>query len=380
MDSPITKGRGQGPARNLLTTFERAGYRYVAPAILQPADVFFDLAGEDMRRRILLTSDAAGRDWCLRPDLTIPVVRDHLAASRQNEPVGYCYLGPVFRARDDGPAEFDQAGIESLGRQDREAADAEVLGLGCEAAALFGVPHPRIRIGDRGLFAGLIDALDLPPQWRRRLLKDFFHTGSLLEDLEMLGSPSPSLPYAGVLAAIAGQDPAAARAVVTDLLSIAGISTVGGRTAGEIAERFLEQSALGATAALPAAAKGVIEEFLTVAGDPDEAADALRTLARDAGIDFSKSIDAFEQRTGFFAAQGLEVARMEFSTAFGRGLEYYSGFVFELHDPEGAEPGPLVAGGRYDALCTLLGAKNPVPAVGLACWIDRLIAAGGLDD
>ena len=47
-------------------------------------------------------------------------------------------------------------------------------------------------------------------------------------------------------------DPKAAHALVTDLLSIAGINTVGGRTVGEIAERFLEQAALGAATTLPA--------------------------------------------------------------------------------------------------------------------------------
>ncbi|BBF91427.1 ATP phosphoribosyltransferase regulatory subunit [Blastochloris tepida] len=379
MDGPTTAASaGETPGQALLTQFERAGYRHVAPAILQPADVFFDLAGEEMRRRIYLTTDAGGRDWCLRPDLTIPVCRDHIATGRLTEPVGYSYLGPVFRFRGDAPGEFLQAGIESLGRRDREAADAEVLALGCEAAGQFGVAHPRISIGDRSLFAGLVDALDLPPQWRRRLLKDFNRTGSLREALDLLATPGPTMPYAGVLAALAGQDPAAAHAVVTDLLSIAGISTVGGRSAGEIAERFLEQAALGATGAVPASALGVIEQFLEISGDPDEAADALRTLAREAGIDMSPSIDAFEQRTGFFAAQGLEVSSMRFSTSFGRGLEYYSGFVFELHDPDNAEPGPLVAGGRYDELCTLLGSPVPVPAVGLACWIERLTAAGGL--
>ena len=54
-----------------------------------------------------------------------------------------------------------------------------------------------------------------------------------------------------MLAALAGSDPKAAHALVTDLLSIAGITAVGGRSVGEIADRFLEQAALGAQASLP---------------------------------------------------------------------------------------------------------------------------------
>ncbi len=66
------------------------------------------------------------------------------------------------------------------------------------------------------------------------------------------------------------------------------------------------------------------------------------------------------------------MARIGFSTAFGRGLDYYTGVVFELHDPSGHVMGQLVAGGRYDALLTRLGSPNPIPAVGFAVWVERL--------
>jgi ATP phosphoribosyltransferase regulatory subunit len=83
----------------------------------------------------------------------------------------------------------------------------------------------------------------------------------------------------------------------------------------------------------------------------------------------------FESRTGFLAARGVDLTRIRFSTAFGRGLDYYTGFVFELHGREA--PGPLVAGGRYDGLLSRLGSPAPIPAVGFAVWIERLAAAGG---
>lgn len=365
-------------ATGLLDLFARAGYRHVEPGILQPADLVLDLTGEEMRRQIFLTTDGAGREWCLRPDITIPLCRDHLSGADAASPAGYSYLGPVFRFREDGPSEFLQAGIESIGRADLEAADAEMLALGFEAAAHYGVAAPRCRIGDVSLFAALIDALKLPPQWRRRLLKDFTRVGGLADDLNLIAKPHANGAYSGVLAALAGQDRAAARAVVADLLSIAGITTVGGRSAGEIAERFLEQAALGTTAALPDDTVAVIERFLTIDGDPDEAADALRTLARETQVSIDEAIDRFEHRIGFFAARGLNVSEMHFATGFGRGLEYYSGFVFELHDPTDRIAGQLVAGGRYDGLLRLLGAKTETPAVGLACWIERLEAAGGV--
>jgi len=88
------------------------------------------------------------------------------------------------------------------------------------------------------------------------------------------------------------------------------------------------------------------------------------------------SIDLFESRTGFLAARGIDLQRVRFSTAFGRGFDYYTGFVFELTDP--ARTGdPLVAGGRYDGLFTRLGSAAPISAVGFAVWIERLSVYGG---
>jgi ATP phosphoribosyltransferase regulatory subunit len=139
-----------------------------------------------------------------------------------------------------------------------------------------------------------------------------------------------------------------------------------------MADRFLEQAALGASSGLPRATRALIEQFLAISGDPDEAADALRTLAAEAQLDLSAALDLFESRTGFLAAQGVEVSRIKFSTAFGRGLDYYTGFVFELHDQEMRVDRQLVAGGRYDELLTRLGATAPIPAVGFAVWIERL--------
>ena len=126
-------------AEALLLSFAQAGYIQAEPAILQPAEPFLDLSGEDIRKSLYLTTDPTGEELCLRPDLTIPVARDYLASSRAGQPAGFCYLGPVFRYRGGAPSEFQQAGIESFGRQDRAAADAEMLALGLEATETFGL-------------------------------------------------------------------------------------------------------------------------------------------------------------------------------------------------------------------------------------------------
>ncbi|MBV9565086.1 MAG: ATP phosphoribosyltransferase regulatory subunit [Bradyrhizobium sp.] len=356
----------------LLQSFAQAGYARAEPTILQPAEPFLDLSGEDIRKSLYLTTDPTGEELCLRPDLTIPVARDYLASPRAGEAAGFSYLGAVFRYRWGRPSEFLQAGIESFGRQDRAAADAEMLALALEATHAFGVTEVEIRTGDVALFNALIDALKLYPVWRRRLVKDFNRKINLAEDIEQLtlATGPGHNEYQGVLAALAGSDRKAALALVTDLMSIAGASHVGGRTTAEIADRFLEQATLKG-GALPRDALAILKRFLAISGDPDDAVAQLRALASDARLELDAAIDLFESRVGFMAARGIDVRNTRFSTAFGRGLDYYTGFEFELH-AAGHDAEPLVAGGRYDGLMTQLGSAVPIPAVGFSVWVEAL--------
>lgn len=375
----MTGPASTGPAAwadTLLQSFAQAGYDRAEPAILQPAEPFLDLSGEDIRKSLYLTTDASGEELCLRPDLTIPVARDYLASARAGHPAGFSYLGPVFRYRNGRPGEFLQAGIESFGRKDHPAADAEMLALAIEATAAAGLAEVEIRTGDVALFTALIDALDLYPVWRRRLIKDFNRKVTLEQDLERLAVASAATrnEYEGVLAALAGSDRKAALALVTDLMSIAGATAVGGRTVAEIADRFLEQSTLKG-GALPRDALNTIKRFLAIAGDPIDSVKQLRALAADAKLDIASAIDALEARVDLMAKRGIDLGQVRFATAFGRGLDYYTGFEFELH-AKGNGSEPLVAGGRYDGLMSQLGSANPIPAVGFSVWIEAMTRHG----
>src|SRR4051794_33215608 len=142
----------------LIALFEREGYARIEPPVLQPADVFIDLSGEDIRRRMFVTQDASGIELCLRPEYTIPACLQHLGL-RGAQPSGYAYGGPVFRMRPNESGEFLQAGIESIGRLDIAAADAEILGLALEGLERIGGPAPSVKLGDMGLLHAIIDAL-----------------------------------------------------------------------------------------------------------------------------------------------------------------------------------------------------------------------------
>jgi len=368
-------------ADDLIALLTAAGYTRVLPNVLYPAAVFLDVSGEDLRRRMYLTTDAEGRELCLRPDLTIPTALAHLAAAAPAAEASYCYLGPVYRFRENAPGEFVQAGLESFGRADREAADAEVMARAAEAVALWGVRDVEVRIGDLALLAAVLDALALPAVWRRRLVRDAAREGGLSRDLAVLSEAPPPSPedHAALLATLEGADPGAARAVVEDLLAIAGISQVGGRTAAEIAERVLDKARLAAGAQLSPETRAVLKRFLGISGNPAACAAAVRALAADAGLDrgaagarLLTAVDALERRTELLAARGFDVAAMRMSAAYGRRLDYYTGLVFEFHADGRSDLGPLVGGGRYDGLLQTLGAPAPVPAVGCAVWMERL--------
>src|SRR6266540_3966751 len=97
----------------IMAVFEAAGFEHIAPDVLQPADIFLERSGEAIRARTFVFSDPEGNELCLRPDLTVPTCRYHLAhAAKPDLESKYSYCGAVFRftAAGERPSEFDQAG------------------------------------------------------------------------------------------------------------------------------------------------------------------------------------------------------------------------------------------------------------------------------
>lgn len=366
------------PTAELVALFQReAEAEMVEPSILLPADLFLDTAGEDIRRRLFLTSDAEGTELCLRPDFTIPICRHYLEHGDAGREAALGYFGPVFRQRRGEAGEFLQAGIELFGNDDRAAADADVLALAFQAADLFAVEAPSVKIGDEGLFLALLDGLGLALPLRRRLRGLFGTPARLLATVARLAEGgADDARNAGLVAALAGSKPEEARRVVEDLLGLAGIATVGGRTAHEIAERFLEQAALGSASGFTPDKAAVLTRYLALEANPERAVDLLDVFQRDVGIDLGGAIDLFSRRNDAFRDCGIDLDRPVFRADFGRNLDYYTGFVFEMRDPARSDDLPVIGGGRYDGLLERLGSAEPVAACGFSMWLDRLGIAG----
>lgn len=353
--------------------FSAAGAEKVEPPVLQPADAFLDLLGHEVLSRTYFTTDAEGRELCLRPDFTIPVAQRHIARA-DGAPGFYAYCGPIFRRRADRPAgEFVQAGLESFGRPDVAAADADLLGLALESARALGLAAPRVDLGDPGLFAAFIAALDLPEAWARRLKRHFGRAEGLADDLHALTAPRP--PAIALPPALAA-DPATARATVEGLIRLGGAAEIAGRSVVDIAERLVEQAALAS--GIPEAKISLLRRYLAIEGEPRRAHDALVVLAREGGLALEGPLATMAERLDRMQAKGVDLPAAQFSAAFGRSLDYYTGMVFEIRDPAHAEAGPAIGGGRYDRLLALLGAHEPVLAVGFSVWLERLPLGRGV--
>jgi ATP phosphoribosyltransferase regulatory subunit len=75
------------------------------------------------------------------------------------------------------------------------------------------------------------------------------------------------------------------------------------------------------------------------------------------------AVDRFAARLDALTARGIDTATLPFAASHGRTLlEYYDGFVFSFHGPDGWPP--VASGGRYDALTAVLGQGQSIPAVG----------------
>ena len=354
----------------ILARLENAGARTVMTPILQPAAPFLELSGEELAKRVYLTTDPAGRELCLRPEFTIPLSRHYLAEETPGARAMYAYHGTVFRHRG-GVGEFPQAGVELFGEEDDEEADASLLALALECS---GLAAPQLHLGDARLFDTFLTAIGFPPAVEAHLRRRFSRAGDLAAEIEAMASSSaPASPLAALLAR---SDDATARAAVDEMLQLTGLgegASIAGRSSADIAARYIERAVVGSGAALDAEKAALMIRYLRVDASPWEALDALEAIAVAGRLRMNGALDDFARRLGLMADEGVELYdSARFSTAFGRRIDYYSGLVFEIHDADRPGIGPVVGGGRYDGLLRRLGAAEDVPAVGFSVWVERL--------
>lgn len=373
----MTGSRAPVFARDLAALISARDAELVDIPVIQPADQFLDMAGEDLRRRIFLTENENGQSLCLRPEFTIPVCRNHIELNAAT-PKRYAYLGEVFRQRREGGNEFFQAGIEDLGDANRARADARSL---ADAIASIRLVAPKAELetllGDQAIFEAVLAALGLPRGWQKKLARAFGNPGqlkSLLADLSS-SQKNGSLPDR-LTALVADGDETGLAAALEQDMQVAGLSPGAGRSPQEIARRLIEKANL-ASVKLPAQAFAALETFLAIRVPLQAASSHLHTFSRANEFDLGPALDQFEARVVAVREAGIEQENIVYDAAFGRPLDYYTGLVYETRALASPDLGAIVGGGRYDRLLTMLGAVDSIPGVGFSIWLDRLEKIAG---
>ena len=361
----------------IMTVFERAGFDYIAPDIIQPADIFLERSGEDIRARTFVFTDPSGAEMCLRPDLTVPACRYHLShAEKPDAEARYCYLGSAFRFPNEhlSPQEFLQAGLEWFAAPDAAAAEARVLKLTISALEATGLTKFRVTLGDLGLFSALLEDTHMPVRWRNRLKHHFWRPHAFREVLESFTS-NRSAKRTSISGHIDKLVNEAAIELVTLEMEQRNLPLVGGRSLEEIAARLADKAADRSEAALDQKKADAITGYLDIVERADNLEGHLNRM--DSGRNFNEARKYFRKRLAKMEELGLNPKRFEFRATFGRELEYYTGFVFqiEVETPEGFVS--VAGGGRYDNLLSDMGSPAPVTAVGCAIHTERLKAVLG---
>lgn len=326
--------------------FAESGHTPVDPPHLFPAETLLDLYGEDLRARAFLFPDPErANELCLRPDFTVPVAMAHTGRG-WDKAAAYAYCGPVFRRQPQGqgrPVEYLQAGIERFGDAEPVAADALVFGLLMRGLTDMGVSSPQVTMGDLSIPFALLDALEMPDRRRIGLKRHFWRP----ERFNALVRRAVNPVKRSLVAEPSGSDEA-----------------VGLRTPTEVSERLAMLAEEQTWTPMPSEHGQLIDDFLKIKGPADEALALLRSYTHATSVNITPVIDRFERRLVALDDCGYAPTSLPFDASFGRNLEYYDGFVFELRAPDGGAHPPLAGGGRYDSMTERLGAAAPVPAIG----------------
>ncbi|HRO04475.1 MAG TPA: hypothetical protein PLS69_12805, partial [Terricaulis sp.] len=147
--------------------------------------------------------------------------------------------------------------------------------------------------------------------------------------LAMAGAASAQIPKA-LRDAIDPDDPEAAEAAVAGYLEENGIETVGLRTVAEITDNLLGRVADARSEPLSAKTAQLIASYVAIVAPARASARRIRELATLMGVNVEEALGACERRLELMARSGVDIDRAEFSADFGRALEYYTGFVFEV--------------------------------------------------
>jgi len=381
-------------------TLRRYAYAAINPPILESALPFLNRSGEDIRRQMYIFADPAGQELCLRPELTIPVCRAYLRQLQGKETARnvssgearLSYYGPAFTYESAGEGhsrQFYQAGAEYIGAPAREAADAEIFAAALDSLQAAGLAQTAIDIGDVDIRNAFIDQLPITDKSKTRVRRIALRNPNAAALAATAGTAAASEEtnqFSELASLLAAAEPGKAELLIREIFALADVRHVGGRTPEEIVERLTSRTAQPAEPISAELIQGVVA-LLNIRAAPEAAFKAIREHFRKFRIGAIDAVlERCEQRLRYVEAYRGGPVAVQLNVGLRRGLEYYTGFMFEIYAKHMRQIGHVCGGGRYDNLLEGLGASEAIPAVGFGIGLDRLLlalqktGAGGADD
>jgi histidyl-tRNA synthetase len=313
--------------RRIAEVFERFGFEPLDTPSIEYAEILLGKAGPEAEKLFYRFKDQGDRDVALRYELTISLAR--VIGQYKTDlvrPFKRYQMGPVWRA--ESPAkgrfrEFWQCDVDIVGT-DSLLADAECIAIDHAVMRALRVPDYVIRFNNRKLFRGLQARIGVSEQ-------------STMD---------------AVMRAVDKFDKVGEEGVREDLQALVG--------QGGFSDKGL---------------KGVLDFLKVTAGAADNIERVSRLAAFLGETELARR-GCDELRQVLAAAKDLGVPEevMQIDPTIVRGLEYYTGTVFETFLQDAPQFGSVMSGGRYDGLIGIFSGEE-VPAVGISVGIDRLIAA-----
>lgn len=323
------------PREQLMETargvFRSFGFAPIDTPTLELLEILTGKGSDETDRQIYRFRDNGGRDVGMRFDLTVPLARfaaQHAAALGM--PFKRYHIAPVWRGekpQEGRYREFYQCDFDTVGT---ESAIADIEAVTVIDALLVAIGFDRftIRVNHRGILSGLLEHLRLGEQ-----------TVPVLRSLDKLDKIGRERTRGEMIEA-AGIDGAAADAVLA-LAECGGGTESGGDAEGD------------------RDAEAVLARLPEITGGNPRAAAGIERLG--------------ETYRGALAA-GVPSHRLKLDVAIARGLDYYTGVIFETTLDDLPTIGSVCSGGRYDNLAGLF-TKQHLPGIGASLGLDRLLAA-----
>lgn len=356
------------------------GYQRIDLPIIEHRDLYLRKLGEELVGKVYEFSFNR-RDLVLRPEWTASVLRSYVTNMQEQPlPLRVQYAGPVFR--NERPQrhtyrQFTQIGSELIGAPPPRA-DAECLALACAGLQAAGVEDFRVRIGHIGLIRQALASFNLSERvqsilaWNLERMRKH-GPDSIREQLATIEGQG-DLPIDPAL--IDGLDDQQAEALLLHALRTIGVNLrFGTRPPEAIVGRLVRKLRRPSQIGQIERAIELLHRISQIQGPADQALPAATALLQQYQLS-SEAIAELEAIVRLAEAHGVAHHRLMIDLGLGRGLNYYTGIIFEIYSTD--EAIQLCGGGRYDDLVTTLGGRQATPAIGFAYGMERVVAAAQL--